>query len=111
MAIKVLVIPADVSQPMRVDESSGKLDDYQGRVGGLIEAVTLDRLWECDLWFNEEGKYLYLPINLRATHLFHIGLASSFDVIVGDAFITGPVDEEGDNTDVHPFLLGMLKML
>lgn len=62
-------------------------------VGGLIEAVALsDNL---TLWVNEEGKNDGLTPNVYATRLF-ISVFGAVDVIVGNAILTGGVDDEGE---------------
>jgi hypothetical protein len=62
-------------------------------VGGYIEIVPIvcePRSMAADHQFmvlNEDGKRLQLPINRRATALYHAAGGPSWDVIVGDVII------------------------
>lgn len=99
--LKVVVIPVDPTDACYVQliVSSGdhaRLQGMQAIVGGLIECVSTDR---GDLWLNEEGKLISLEPNMRAT-AFVDGILFPGDYIAGQAFVTGPVDEEGECTDV-----------
>ena len=100
---KALLIPADTTAPVQPLELT-KLEDYQRALGGWVEAVGANA-WTA--WLDEEGKIKGKPVNDRAHALLHSvpGLVSSFDVIVGDALITGLPDEEGDDTDVPAAIL------
>lgn len=99
--LKVVVIPVDPTDHCYVQliESTGdhsRLQGMQAIVGGMIECVQTDK---GDLWLNEEGKLIGLEPNLRATN-FAISVIAVWDTIMGQCFVTGPVDEEGDCTDV-----------
>ena len=63
-------------------------------VGGYIECVALSE--QMDLWCNEDGKVDGLPFNPLATRIFHHAHKTS-DFIVGDAVITGGIDDEGES--------------
>jgi uncharacterized protein DUF3846 len=69
------------------------LKDYQAIVGGYIELVYLD---DGVMYVNEEGKLLDLPYNAIATEVSSL----VFDVIMGDALVLGPGDDEGNDTPV-----------
>ena len=58
------------------------LEELQTYVGGYIERVELQNNEE--MWLNEEGKLLGLPINHHATAIS--GLVP-YDVIVGDVLV------------------------
>lgn len=65
-------------------------------VGGYFESIVLrTEHGDIDMWLNEEGKILGLPINGYATELFHM-FFSNRDVIVGDVLLTGGVDRDGN---------------
>src|ERR1035437_2762169 len=100
MVIHVLLIPADNDNAVTMIGTEATLDAFQEIVGGLIEVVTLSEVGRHSLYFNEEGKLLHLPFNSRATWLLHKGTNSVLDVIVGDAFLAGPVDDDGNDTNV-----------
>lgn len=65
-----------------------------GAVGGWIECVSLPTLG-VDMWVNEEGKLIGLPVNTAGTALWESEYGRT-DIIVGDIIITGGVDDEGD---------------
>ena len=65
-------------------------------VGGYFESIVQrTEHGDIDMWVNEEGKMLGLPINTQATELFH-KYFSNADVIVGDVLLTGGVDRDGN---------------
>lgn len=106
MAIKVLVIPADHSKPVEAREIEPSLDQMQALVGGWLEVVdVLEPLGS--MYLNEEGKLRRLPLNQRATALIQRHNAMLLDVIVGDAFVSGPPDREGQDTDCPLEYLGL----
>jgi len=100
--ITAIVIPADLGQPLRQEGlNPTDLPAYQALVGGLIQPVTLYRP-EASMYFNDEGKLLGLPVNHRATAwaAVHNGDFRDRDIVVGDAFVTGPLDGQGNDTSV-----------
>ncbi len=103
--IRVLVIPAEIYQPIQVREVDPTLENYQALVGGYIEAVSLQKPY-CTLFCNEEGKLMGLDYNARATEFFwdHQGDALIDDYIAGDAFVCGPPNWKGQETSVPPVL-------
>ncbi len=68
------------------------LADMQEVVGGLIERVAMPHL-NYDVYVNEEGLPMGLPINVLASLMTDRRL-------VGTVLVTGPVDEDGDLTSV-----------
>ena len=91
---KIVFIPADAANPVMIKDLELTLKEMQALVsggeGGLVECVELSgQLRGYDLWVNEEGLLIGLPFNRRAT-----GLADQH--IVGDAFVTGGPDENGE---------------
>ena len=86
------------------------LDGYEPlseAVGGLIESVPANLA--VTIWCNEEGKMLGQDFNLVATDLWKLfddyGCIAAGDVMVGTVVVQGPVDEEGECTDVPDWLL------
>jgi hypothetical protein len=107
--IKIVVVPADPLAPLRVaDLDDHDLDAQQALVGGLIEHVFLTHP-DATLYMRETGKIDDLSLNERATLLFwlHAPAFRGYDVIVGDAYLTGPCDGEHD-TDIPADLLAIL---
>ena len=86
-----------------------KYEDIRDAVGGWIECVSLKN--DGDMYINEEGKLIDLPVNDVATLLAdHFGYRRQFfDLIVGDAIIFGPVNNEGENTEVTYKIINYLE--
>ena len=102
LRINSIVIPADDERPLRLHELAvTDLDAYQELVGGSLEAIGLDDP-AGSMYFHGDGKHLDLPVNGRATLLLwaHVSELRFRDYIVGDAFLTGPLDRQGNDTDV-----------
>jgi len=68
-------------------------------VGGRFDVVSTAH---ADVWVNDEGLLVGLPLNLIAT-------AMTRSPLVGDAVITGPVDHGGETTDILPRLVQLLR--
>jgi hypothetical protein len=97
MVITAIAIPADIHQPLRRAEiTPTDSNAYRSLVGGNLEVLGLDDP-PASLYLNEEGKLDGLPFNHRATSLLwmHNPDFRGKDVIYGDSFIVGPVDEDG----------------
>lgn len=71
-----------------------------GAVEGWIEAtpIVFDGN-QYTMWVNEEGKINGLPLNVAATALWQASNGDS-DWIVGNAYITGGVDDEGESLGI-----------
>jgi hypothetical protein len=94
--IKALVIQPDG----RIEHTTlSSYDDYNKAVGGWIEALQLGP--NASGYINEEGKLIGLPRNDKATKLCH-ARKSIFptDFIVGPLLVVGPLDSEGNDTDL-----------
>lgn len=76
-------------------------------VGGWIESIPASP--EITVWCDEEGKLKGLPFNQVATDLWEIfdifGCVPAGDRLVGPIVIQGPIDEEGECTDVPDWML------
>lgn len=100
LRINSIVIPADYGQPLRQSELPREgLPDRQRLVGGYIQGVDLLEP-RARLYCNEDGKYMQLPLNKRATLLLwaHNPRFRYQDYIAGDAFIVGPASRSGDSS-------------
>lgn len=116
--MKAIVIPADGTQPARVVDDNITLEFMQGVVGGYIETVPIYEVLtdsgrkhvEADLFVNEEGKLIGLPLNPRATDLAALTIGGwVHDVIKGDVIVTGQPDDEGRNTPVPQTVIDIVK--
>jgi uncharacterized protein DUF3846 len=76
------------------------LTEMKEIVGGWIEAVQLGD--GSTMYLNEEGRLHGLPVNLTATNVCGLGGRPDLMLqgIVGDVFIVGPTDPEGNDTDL-----------
>lgn len=93
-AIRGLRIPANISLPIEAVQVS-ELAEYQAVVGGDIEVVEAD-VFGLSIYLNETGRLDGLGINERATVL----TARLRHPIVGDVLVLGPIDSDGDDTDL-----------
>lgn len=100
--INVVFIPADITQPVEVREVSPHLGPMQKLIGGHLEVLSLYEP-EATLYLDEEGKIKRRPLNQRATELVQRHSPLRGDFIVGDVFISGPPDDDGDETSVPTF--------
>jgi Domain of unknown function (DUF3846) len=108
--LTAIVIPVNLQQPIRQQQfHKNDLDAYRQLVGGHLEVISLDRP-PASLYFNEEGKLLDLPVNIRATTILwaHNSAFRSEDAIMGPAFIVGPVDRHGDDQTAPLDLINLL---
>lgn len=108
--ITAIVIPVDLTEPIRLEQlDKHDLDAYRRLVGGHLEVITLERP-QSSMYLNDEGKLLDLPLNQRATRLLwaHNSAFHGHDVIVGPAFIVGPVDDGGDDQTAPTDLVDLL---
>lgn len=99
--IRALVVPAKDSEPVRVEQVSGSLEDWQRLVGGHIEAAPVPFIG-ITIYIHNEGKFA-VPIrpNSRATLYWHL-LDPRFrgqDFLAGDAVVIG-IDPAGEDVDV-----------
>jgi hypothetical protein len=100
LRINSIVIPADENQSLQRGELPREgLTERQQLVGGLIQGINLDEP-AARLYCNEDGKYMGLPPNKRATLLLwmHNPRFRGQDFIVGDAFVVGPAKRSADSS-------------
>lgn len=82
-------------------ERGGSYEVLSGAVGGYIECVSVKD--DLDMWVNEEGKLIGLPLNPIGTRVWR-EVYGPTDVIAGDIIFTGGVDDEGETlglSDIH----------
>lgn len=94
--MKALVIRTDNSKEVVEFTNETSYKTLSGAVGGYIECVYLHNR-NLDLWINEEGKIIGLPVNPTATG-FWMEMYGLTDMIMGDVIITGTADDEGYTT-------------
>lgn len=112
MEIKVVVIPSDEDEPLAMRElEQGNLRAMQEIVGGLIEFTDIPAA-NASLVSNEEGLIYGLPLNTRATAILHTfaPIHTGHTILVGDCFICGLPDQDGDTQSVPDNLLKMLDL-
>jgi Domain of unknown function (DUF3846) len=84
-----------------VDFFDGTFVDIQDICGGSVEvAPSSDNV---SIWVNEDGKGIGLPVNAPANMvwaLYDIFCCLTEDRLVGNVVITGPVDADGEDTDL-----------
>jgi hypothetical protein len=110
MQIEGIRIPWDVDQPMELlTLERGDISVYQRVVQGLFDVVDLERP-PASLYFNDEGKLIGLPPNQRATLLMwlHNTRFIGHDLVVGDAFLIGGPDRQGNTATVPDELKRLL---
>lgn len=85
-------------------------EDLSKTIGGLIESVPANP--QVTIWCNEEGKLLNLDFNPTATDLWEVfdifGCITAGDFLVGPIVIQGPLDDEGECTDIPEWILQRL---
>jgi hypothetical protein len=101
--MQVALIPADPALEITfhdLENGPGYLAAIQKLVAGDIESVTLAR-YAMTMYVNETHKLEGLPANRRATVLAHWADAvRADDIIGGDVVLTGPVDDNGEDTPI-----------
>lgn len=100
--INVLVVPCETIAAPYLKH----IEDYDYRKGqaivnGLIQPLDIDAV-EATVWCNEEGHPLGLPFNRRATQYLyeHAPEHRGFNVLMGDCYLTGLPDEDGNPQSV-----------
>jgi hypothetical protein len=93
-----------------VEDITPDLDTLQSLVGGYIEAAPTDG--SVTVYVNEEGKVTGLPVNPEATRLYYklAPFMEGHDILVGTVVILGPVDDEGEETEVPASVLALAEV-
>lgn len=102
-----LIIPADLTEPARVETIDAGLDNLQTLVAGNIEAVSAD---DWHFYLNEEGKILNLAPNRRAALLVLEETGVLTDVYCGNVVVLGET-EDGEEGDVPEHLIDLAQQL
>jgi hypothetical protein len=103
--MRIFTIDSDNSQYGQ--SITGNLDDFQKIVKGNVQAIDLRD--DLTLWINEEGKLDQLPYNHSATLIWEAIFGKGTDIIVGNAFFTGGVDDNGNTLGISDEALFFLK--
>ena len=102
-----LIIPANLSEPARVEQIDAGLENMQALVAGNIEAVSAD---DWHFYLNEEGKTLNVAPNLRAGELVREETGQLLDIYCGNVVVLGETSD-GDEGDVPERLIGLAQQL
>lgn len=96
---KAIIVKSDPSLKI-VEFNVGKSSTLiKEAVGGLFDCIHLPSLG-VDMWINDEGKILKLPMNAVAT-LMYAQEFNTTDYIAGDVIFTGGVDSEGNTLGLN----------
>lgn len=96
--VSTLWVSDDEDVPVSLRDFSADLEGMKEAVGGgYIEGIGGEG-WSA--YCDEEGKINGLPINFRATRLAYLLGWTTGDVLCGPVVFLGPVDDEGEETDV-----------
>lgn len=97
--MKVIFIPVDIEVAICELDVDDSLQALQELVGGRVEAsVPFPGRQDVTPMYNEEGKFLGLPFNARATALLASVMCAG-DFIVGDCILTGFDQVRGRSID------------
>lgn len=104
--IKAIIVDPDGTS--RHTDIENELGAFQAIVGGHIEGV-YGRVGT--IYVNEEGLLRSLPVNPFASLFAEriLGRQARYP-LVGTAFIVGPADTEGNDTDVRPAVVDYFTM-
>jgi uncharacterized protein DUF3846 len=102
-----LIVPARLSQPVRIETLDTSLATLQTLVGGDIEAVTRG---DWHVYLNAEGKIINLPANIRAGHLMIEAGLDLVDIFCGTAVFLGH-NGHGDEADAPDHLIRLAEQL
>lgn len=105
--VTVLIIPARISEPVRVETVEPSLQTLRNLVGGDIETVTRG---DWDVYLNAEGVIANLPPNLRAAQLMYDCGLDLAGVARGTAVFLGHGDH-GEEADAPQHLIGLAEEL
>lgn len=95
--MRAMTVNAETMETSIIDlPREGALAQMQEAVGGYIECVSLEGF---DMWVNEEGKLMGLPVNEVGTAMWETAYGPT-DVIVGNVLFTGLPDDEGYSTEL-----------
>lgn len=90
---KIQVMVKNVGEPPKVETIESDYKAMQAVVGGLFDCVRLPN--NIDMWVNDEGLILDLPLNLR---MYYQG--ELYNMICGNAFFAS-TNDEGDTVALN----------
>lgn len=102
-----LVIPANLSQPVRVEKINTTLAARQILVEGNVGAIT-SKDWH--VYLNDEADFIPLPLNARAEVLIREAGLHLEETVSGTAVFLGHEDD-GDEADAPAHLLQLAERL
>ncbi|WP_427130529.1 DUF3846 domain-containing protein [Pseudarthrobacter sp. S9] len=102
-----LIVPARLSEPVRVETLDAGLYTLKSLVGGDIESVTRG---DWHVYLNAEGKIINLPPNIRAGHLMLEAGLYLVDIFCGTAVFLGNGDH-GEEADAPEHLIRLAERL
>jgi hypothetical protein len=106
--MRAATINAETLEVMLIDlPRENGLSIMQEAVGGYIECVSFD---DYEMWLNEEGKLIGLPVNEAATAIWEMEYGAT-DVIMGNVLMTGVADDEGYSTELSDAALMTIEAL
>lgn len=91
---KALIVRTDGSREIVEFEVGNSYETLKTAVNGWIECVHLPS-FGVDMWVNEEGKLIRLPLNYHGSALWAKEYGAT-DLMVGDIILTGGADDEGE---------------
>ncbi|MDR7084956.1 hypothetical protein J2X01_004276 [Arthrobacter ginsengisoli] len=104
---KALIIPARISEPVRIETIAPDQQTLESLVGGDIQAVTRG---DWHVYLNAEGTITNLPPNLRAAQLMRDCGLDLAGVARGTAVFFGHGDH-GEETDTPQHLIRLAEEL
>jgi Domain of unknown function (DUF3846) len=109
-----MLIP--ITRPVEVVALDGRLEQLQDLVGGMIEAIPIptfiDHKHRSTAYVNEEGKFLGLEPNMRATDFLVQGVGLHFgDHIAGPLLLAGFDPESGDHADLPECVAARIRLI
>ena len=102
-----LIIPARLSQPIRIEKINTALVTRQTLVEGSVEAIT-GKDWH--VYLNDEADFIPLPLNARAEVLIREAGLHLDETVSGTAVFLGHEDS-GDEADAPAYLLQLAERL
>ncbi|HSO90766.1 MAG TPA: DUF3846 domain-containing protein [Arthrobacter sp.] len=102
-----LIIPARLSQPIRVEKIDTTLATRQTLVEGNVEAITYE---DWHVYLNDEAHFLPLPLNPRAEVLIREAGLHLAETVSGTAVFLGHEDK-GAEADAPAHMLRLAERL
>lgn len=103
--MKGFAIKISTDNEIVVVEDANTLEQLQEAVGGYVERVsaTLNGV-RIDMWVNEDGIALRLPLNRLGTKIYHTwpNAKRAMLPILGNVIITGGTDSQGETLPLTP---------